>query len=177
MTGRKRCALLATAAALLLVFAPMALAKPDWVTVKYTGCKIVTTKNTKVTDGNHRRLVLYFDVINNSKSGEIITAVYDRKISYKGVFTINQMEWGTIYGPVETQGWKPVSWNISYSGRFTNPEKGEWYPGQVYKYDITIPLSTLIKPYGDWKKTNEAVMRSFSFKPTWSFDFSVQSHK
>lgn len=175
MRIRKRVMLLA--AVLALVFASAAWAKPEWISVKYTGCKIVTAKNTKVTDGNHRKLVLYFDVINNSKSGEIITAVYDRKISYKGPFTINQMEWGTIHGPVGTQGWKPVTWNISYSGHFTNPEKGEWYPGQVYKYDITIPLNKLIKPYGDWKKTNEAVMKSFSFKPTWSFDFSVRSHR
>lgn len=177
MTIRKRLLLLTATAVLLLLSASAALARPDWVTVKYTGCKVITTKNTKVTDGNHRRLVLYFDVINNSKSGDIITAIYDRKISYKGSFVINQMEWGTIYGPVETQGWKSAAWNISYSNHFTNPEKGEWYPGQVYKYDITVPLNKLIKPKDNWQKTNEAVIKGFSFNPTWSFDFSVRSHK
>lgn len=164
----------------LLLFASAALAKPDWVTVKYTGCKLVTVKNTKVTDANHRKLVLYFDVINNSKNGDIITAIYDRTIKYKGVFTITQMEWGTVYlgGVVESKGWKPASWNISYSGKFSNPEKGEWYPGQVYKYDISVPLNKLIKPKENWKTTNEASSRGFNFKPEQLyFDFGVRSHK
>ncbi|WP_367337250.1 hypothetical protein [Aminivibrio sp.] len=84
MRGKNRFGLLTGIAVLmLLAFASAALAKPDWVTVKYTGCKLSTRKNTKVTDGNHRTLVLYFDIINNSKNGDIITAIYDRKIATK----------------------------------------------------------------------------------------------
>ena len=162
----------------LLVFASAALAKPDWVTVKYTGCRLVAVKNTKVTDSNHRKLVLYFDVINNSKEGDIITAIYNRDISYTGVFTIHKMKWGTIYGVVESQGWKPESWNVSYAGKFSKPEKGEWYPGQVYKYDISVPLNDLIKPKDNWKMINEGASKGFSFKAEkLFFDFGVQSHK
>lgn len=163
----------------LLLFSSAALAKPDWVSIKYTGCRLLTVKNTEVTDGNHRKLVLYFDVINNSKDGDIITAIYDRKISYSGVFTIHKMEWGLVQnGGIESQGWKPASWNVSYSGKFSNPEKGEWYPGQVYKYDISVTLNKLIKPRGNWKKTNEGAARGFNFKPEkLSFDFGVRSHK
>ena len=89
------------------------------------------------------------------------------------------MEWGTIYGAIQSQGWKPATWNVSHSGTYSNPIKGEWYPGQVYKYDITVSLNKLIKPFGgNWKKTNEAASRGFSFKPnTLSFDFGVRSHK
>ena len=181
MRGKNRFGLLAGMAVLLvLVFASAALAKPDWVTVRYTGCKLSTEKNTKVTDGNHRKLVLYFDVINNSKSGDIITAIYDRKIGYKGVFTIHKMEQGLVQnGVIQSQGWRPATWNVSYSGTYTKPIKGEWYPGQVYKYDISVSLNKLIKPFGgNWKKTNEAASRGFSFKPnTLSFDFGVRSHK
>jgi hypothetical protein len=181
MRGKNRFGLLAGLAVLLLLaFASAALAKPGWVSVKYTGCKLLTGKNTKVTDGNHRKLVLYFDVINNSKSGDIITAIYDRKISYKGVFTIHKMEQGLVQnGVIQSQGWRPATWNVSYSGKYTNPIKGEWYPGQVYKYDVSVPLNKLIKPFGgNWKKTNEAASRGFNFKPEkLSFDFEVRSHK
>jgi len=181
MRGKNRFGLLTGIAVLmLLAFASAALAKPDWVTVRYTGCKLSTEKNTKVTDGNHRKLVLYFDVINNSKSGDIITAIYDRKIGYKGVFTIHKMEQGLVQnGVIQSQGWRPATWNVSYSGTYTKPIKGEWYPGQVYKYDISVSLNKLIKPFGgNWKKTNEAASRGFNFKPnTLSFDFGVRSHK
>ncbi len=180
MRGKNRLVLLAGITVLfLLVFASAALAKPDWVSVKYTGCRLVAVKDTKVTDSNHRKLVLYFDVINNSKEGDIITAIYNRDISYTGAFTIPKMKWGTIrYSGVESEGWESASWNVHSSGKFSNPEKGEWYPGQVYKYYFSVFLNTLIKPKDNWKKTNEAVTRGFQFKlEKYFFDFGVQSHK
>ena len=61
---------------LLLAFSSAALAKPDWVTVKYTGTQLRKQKNTKVGDGNHLLLVHKFDIINNSKNGDIITAIF-----------------------------------------------------------------------------------------------------
>ncbi|MDR1483013.1 MAG: hypothetical protein LBI74_10335 [Synergistaceae bacterium] len=52
-------------------------------------------------------------------------------------------------------------------------------PGQVYKYEHSVPLGSLIKPYnGSWKQTNEATQRGFGFKfNNWSLDSQVQSHK
>ncbi len=96
------------------------------------------------------------------------------------MITIHKMEQGLVQnGVIQSQGWRPATWNVSYSGTYTNPIKGEWYPGQVYKYDISVSLNKLIKPFGgNWKKTNEAASRGFNFKPnTLSFDFGVRSHK
>ncbi len=166
---------------LLLAFASAALAKPDWVTVKYTGTQLRKQKNTKVGDGNHLLLVHKFDIINNSKNGDIITAIFDRKIRWNGVFTIVQMTSTTQYffdGKNSTT-WKPAHWNVKFGMTGTNPYKGEWYPGQVYKYEHTIPLNKLIKPYdGSWKTTNEAAFKKFNFKfDKWSLDFQVRSHR
>ncbi|MDR1510196.1 MAG: hypothetical protein LBS53_11215, partial [Synergistaceae bacterium] len=171
-------------AALLTAFvfasARVSEAKPDWVAVKYTGAYLQTQKGKKEDDKNYRRLVMKFDIINNSKNGDVITAIYDRNINWSGVFTINQMEWGKVYagGVVEMDGWKSASWNVAYKMKGTEPYKGEWYPGQVYKYEHSVPLGALIKPYGgSWKKTNEATKRGFNFKFTkWSLDFQVKSH-
>ncbi len=170
MREKKRFALFTGIAALLLLaFASAALAKPDWVTVKHTGTQLRKQKNTTVGDGNHLRLVLKFDIINNSKNGDIITVIFDRKISWNGVFTIPDYP-GTMESP---------SWKVKFSMTGTNPYKGEWYPGQVYKYEHTIPLSKLFKPYnGNWRKTNESAFKKFRFKfDKWSLDFQVRSHK
>ena len=173
-------------AVLLAIFATLfladeAAAKPNWVTVKYTGASILTTKNTKIGDANHYRLKLKFDVVNNSKNGDIITAVFDRQISYNGTFIITKME--PDYDKPEVYGsgypWKSARWKVKYGPKkFTNPDKGEWYPGQIYKYEIAVDLKSLIKPKGNWKTTNEALKRGFNFKPDgWNFDFQVQSHR
>jgi hypothetical protein len=169
-------------AVMAVAFADTAMAKPDWVTVKYTGVSLRKQEKTKPGDGNHLRLVLKFDIVNNSKKGDVMTAIYDRKISWNGAFTINKMEIGkTNQGP--SSSWKdpdkPASWNVKYSMTGTEPYKGEWYPGQVYKYEHSVPLNKLIKPYdGNWQRTNEAAFKDFSFKfEKWSFDFQVQSHK
>jgi hypothetical protein len=166
-------------AACLLSLAGEAAAKPDWVTVKYTGASLQTQKGKNNDDKNYRRLVMKFDIINNSKNGDVITAIYDRNISWSGVFTINQMERKVTNATWPNEGWVPASWNVKYSMKGTDPYKGEWFPGQVYKYEHSVPLGTLIKPYdGSWKMTNEATKRGFNFKFTnWSLDFQVQSHK
>ena len=161
---------------LLLAFSSAALAKPDWVTVKYTGTQLRKQKNTKIGDGNHLLLVHKFDIINNSKNGDIITAIYDRKIRWNGVFTILEIKSPPNHYPAT---WQSPSWNVKYSMTGTNPFKGEWYPGQVYKYEHSVPLKKLIKPYdGNWKKTNEAAVKKFRFKfDKCSLDFQVRSHK
>ena len=93
MRGKNRFGLLTGIAVLmLLAFASAALAKPDWVSIKYTGCRLLTVKNTEVTDGNHRKLVLYFDVINNSKEGDIITAIRDHHRKPIDFFSIKLKE-------------------------------------------------------------------------------------
>jgi hypothetical protein len=163
-------------------FAGEAMAKPDWVTVKYTGAALQTQKGKKDDDKNYRRLVLKFDIINNSKNGDVITAIYDRNINWSGVFTVNQMYRKEEYVGMTSQTqmvWKSASWNVAYKMKGTEPYKGEWYPGQVYQYEHSVPLGTLIKPYdGSWKKTNEATKRGFGFKfNKWSLDFQVASHK
>ena len=168
-------------AVFLTAFAHVSEAKPGWVTVKYMGASLRTQEGKKDDDKNYRRLVLKFDIINNSKNGDVITAIYDRNINWSGVFTIKQMESNTEYffdGNNSTT-WKPASWNVAYKMKGTEPYKGEWYPGQVYKYEHTVPLGALIKPYdGSWKKTNEATKRGFNFKfNKWSLDFQVASHK
>ena len=106
---------------LLLAFSSAALAKPDWVTVKHTGTQLRKQKNTTVGDGNHLLLVHKFNIINNSKNGDIITVIFDRKISWNGVFTIPDYP-GTMESP---------SWKVNFSMTGTKPYKGEWYPGQV----------------------------------------------
>lgn len=167
---------------LAAAFADEAAAKPNWVTVKYTGTVLRKAKNTKAGDGNHLQLVHKFDIVNNSKNGDVMTAIYDRKISWNGVFTITKMEIGkTHQGP--SSSWKdpdkPASWNVKFSMTGTDPYKGEWYPGQVYKYEHSVPLNKLVKPYdGSWQRTNEAALKGFNFKfEKWSFDFQIQSHK
>ena len=169
-------------AVFVATFAVEALAanKPNWVTVKYTGAFMRTTKNTKNTDGNHRSLVLKFDIINNSKDGRIMTAIYDRTISWNGVLTINGLVPEAMDLSLHPKyRYKPASWNVKFSMNGTNPYKGEWYPGQVYKYEHIIPLKSLIKPYnGDWVKTNEQSKEKPGFKlDKWSLDFQVSSKK
>jgi ABC-type transport system substrate-binding protein len=69
--------------------------------------------------------------------------------------------------------------NLKYSLTGTAPYKGEWYPGQVYKYEHSVPLYKLIKPLDNWKKTNEGWKNkktSFGLAK-YSLDFDVQSHK
>jgi len=170
MRGKNRFGLLTGIAVLmLLAFASAALAKPGWVTVKYTGTQLRKQKNTTTGDGNHLLLVHKFDIINNSKNGDILTAIYDRKIRWNGVFTIPDIP-GTTESP---------TWNVKFSMSGSNPYKGEWYPGQVYKYEHHVPLNKLFKPYGgSWKKTNEAAFKKFRFKfDKWSLDFQVRSHR
>jgi hypothetical protein len=165
----------------LFSLAGEAAAKPDWVTVKYTGASLQTQKGKNIDDKNYRRLVMKFDIINNSKNGDVITAIYDRNINWSGVFTINQMESSTEYffDGNDSTTWKPASWNVQYKMKGADPYKGEWYPGQIYKYEHSVSLGALIKPYnGSWKQTNEATKRGFGFKfNNWSLDFQVQSHK
>ena len=162
-------------AALLLVFAGEAAAKPDWVTVKYTGTSLRRQQNRQDTSGNHLLLVHKFDIINSSKNGDILTAIYDRKISWSGKFTILDID---MVDDEEESG-DPVTWNVRFSFNGTNPIRGEWYPGQVYKYEQTTPLSRLIRPYEeDWKLTNRAAFKNFNFKfEKLSFDFQVTSHR
>jgi hypothetical protein len=164
---------------LAAAFADEAAAKPNWVTVKYTGTVLRKAKNTKAGDGNHLQLVHKFDIVNNSKNGDVMTAIYDRKISWNGVFTITEMEWKQTPATWPNEGWVPASWNVKFSMTGTNPYKGEWYPGQVYKYEHSVPLNKLIKPYdGSWQKTNGAALKKFGFKfGKWNLDFQVQSHK
>ena len=168
-------------AVFVATFAVEALAanKPNWVTVRYTGAFMRTNKNTENTDGNHRSLVLKFDIINNSKDGRIMTAIYDRTISWNGVLTIHDLkreEAGTPMNPSYYRS--PMSWNVKHSMKGANPFKGEWYPGQVYKYELVIPLNSLIKPYENWQTTNEQSKKKFGFKlDKWSLDFQVSSKK
>jgi hypothetical protein len=150
------------------VFAGEAMAKPNWVTVKYTGAALRTNKDKKIDDKNYRSLVLKFDIINNSKSGDIMTSIYDRNINWKGVFSIPDI--GFYHNS--------PSWNVGYTMKGANPIKGEWYPGQVYKYEHSVPLGLLIKASDGWKLTNEGSLKGFKFKlGEWSLDFQVQSHK
>jgi hypothetical protein len=168
-------------AVLISAFVGEATAKPGWVTVKYTGTALRKQKNTKESDGNHLRLIHKFDIINNSKNGDVMTAIYDRTMSWNGVFTIKEMESSTEYffdGNNSTT-WKPANWDVKFNMTGTEPYKGEWYPGQVYKYEHSVPLNKLIKPYdGSWQKTNERAFKKYGFKfGQWSLDFQVQSHK
>jgi hypothetical protein len=43
---------------------PTAMAKSDWVTVKYTEASLQIQKGEKAESKNHRRLVFKFDIIN-----------------------------------------------------------------------------------------------------------------
>jgi hypothetical protein len=163
----------------VFAFADEALAKPDWVTVKYTGVSLRTQKGKKDDDKNYQRLVLKFDIINNSKNGDILTAIYDRNINWSGTFTLPKMSWEVSNATWPNEGWIPASWNVAFKMKGADPYKGEWFPGQVYKYEHSVSLGSLIKSYdGSWKKTNEAAKRGFNFKfDKWSLDFQVQSHK
>jgi hypothetical protein len=164
-------------AAALFIFAGEAAAKPDWVTVKYTGTALRRQQNSRDTSGNYLLLVHKFDIINSSKNGDILTAIYDRKISWAGKFTITDIDMDD--DEEEDDSADPVTWNVKFSINGTNPIKGEWYPGQVYKYEQTTPLSRLIRPYeDDWKLTNRAAFKNFNFKfEKLSFDFQVASHR
>lgn len=148
---------------------------PDWVTVKYTGASLKTQKNTKATDGNHRSLVLKYDIINNSKRGDIITAIYNRKLRWNGTFTVPSL------------GGKN-QWSVKGGGTGTKPVKGEWYPGQVYKYQLVVPLNKILDPtykqgmsatqWYDWGTFNNAIKKGSKFKMAqWDLDFQVSSRK
>ena len=165
-------------AVLLAIFAAMAFAdeaaaKPAWVTVEYKGYVMRTQKGKKVDDKDYYRLVLKFDIINNNKNGEIITAIFDRNMKWSGVFTINKMtqDW--------SGAWQPVDAYLNYIMSASEVAKGEWYPGQVYKDDYELVLHQVIKPYnGSWQETNEAIARGVSFKlKEWNFDLQVKSKK
>jgi hypothetical protein len=169
---------------LIFVFmtAGEAWAKPNWVGVKFTGWSVRVQKGQKITSGNYLHLVLKFDIKNNSKSGDIITAIYNRKISWKGNATIPALVYRqrSGYSVEESTTIENVSLkNLHYSMTGAKPYKGEWYPGQVYKYEHTIPLSKIIKPVGSWKNTNTGWRKKgakFAMKE-YSLDFQVRTKK
>jgi hypothetical protein len=171
-------------AAFLTAFAHISEAKPNWVTVKYTGASLRKNKKEGINSSNKNYLILAvkFDIINDSKNGDIITAIYDRNLNWNGVFTVTEMYRKEEHIGMSSQTqmvWKPASWNVKSSFKGTEPYKGEWFPGQVYKYEHTVFLGSLIKPYnGDWKATNEQAFKKFGFKlEKFSLDFQVASHK
>ncbi|MDR1580177.1 MAG: hypothetical protein LBS35_07450 [Synergistaceae bacterium] len=152
-----------------LSFADEAAAKPNWVTVKYTGSALRKNKDRKLEDGNYYSLVLKFDIINNSNSGEILTAIYNRKISWNGVFTIPDV--GSRH--------EQLRHDVKYSMNGKEPYKGEWYPQEVYKYEHSVPLNRIItQPYYGWEVYNKGLKEGYKFKlDKWSLDFQVRSKK
>ena len=125
----KTCSFLAAsllAVCFLLVPAAEAKKYPDWISVRYVGYTVQVQKGTTENDSGHLRLVLHFDITNNNKNGRIMTAIFDRSITWNG--EIKQ-------GP-----------NISKVGfvfRGTSPYKGEWYPGQSYRYKHEVNIRQL----------------------------------
>ena len=97
---------------------------------------------------------------------------------FRDIKCASENDLGDGHGDEEEDG-DPVTWNVRFSINGTNPIRGEWYPGQVYKYEQTTPLSRLIRPYEeDWKLTNRAAFKNFNFKfEKLSFDFQVASHR
>jgi hypothetical protein len=182
LTDRKFSWLVLVLVILVLLSAEDLLAKPNWVGVKYTGWSVQVQKGHKITDGNYLRLVLKFDIINKSKNGDIITSIYNRKIKWTGNSTIPILVYRqrSGYSVEESMVIEDIKFpNLHYSMEGNSPYKGEWYPGQVYKYVHSIPLSKLIKPAGNWKNTNEGWKRKkskFALK-SYTLDFQVQSHK
>lgn len=165
----------------VFVIAEAVSAKPGWVSVKYTGYELKTTKGTKISDKNHLRLVLKFEIKNNNKEGRIMTAYFDKNIIWDGVFTSTQWARDTSKPEVWGRGypWKAANWNLKRNSKFSKPTKGEWYPGEVEKYNITYSLDELINPgKTSWKSFNEAIRRGQKFKMNhWNFDFQVSSKK
>jgi hypothetical protein len=163
MKGKVKFAVAAVLMAVFVAaFAAEALAYPSWITVKYTGSTLRYVKNKKVSDGNYLCLVHKFDIINNSKKGDILTAIYNRNISWNGELNLTK-----LYAD---------PFKVKYAMKGTSPYKGEWYPGQTYKYEHSVPLNSLIKPIRDWKFTNEAAAKGCNFKMgRWKLDFQVAS--
>lgn len=153
-------------------FVGEAQAKPSWVSVKYKTAKLIVQKGKKDTDKNYLRLELTFGITNNSKSGDIITAIYDKKIGWSGVLI------------AADYGGKP-GFSIGYKGDFPTPNKGEWYPGQTYDYKTSVPLGLIISDntvkesrLGHWHAFNKSLLRKFGFKMNKFFlDFQVRSKK
>ena len=183
MKGKVKFALAAFLIALLTVIVVVgeAPAKPGWVSVKYTGYELKTTKGTKISDKNHLRLVLKFDIKNNNKEGRIITAYFDKNIVWDGVFSATQWARDTSKPEVWGRGypWKLANWNLKKNSKFSKPSKGVWYPGEVEKYTIWYSLDELINPgKTSWKVFNEAIKRGHKFKMNnWNFDFQVSSKR
>ena len=150
-------------------------ARPGWVSVKYKSAKLIIQKGKKSTDKNYLRLELTFGITNNSKSGDIMTAIYNKKVSWSGRL-VDVYDMGTEYP-------------VGYSGNFPNPNKGEWYPGQTYDYKTSVPLGLVIKESaisktrgswnrGSWKNLNEALVKKWAFKMSKFFlDFQVRSKR
>jgi hypothetical protein len=157
-------------------------ANPDWVEVKYTGWTVRTVKGKGATTGGHLRLVLKFNITNRSKKGDIITAIYDRKITWNGTASVPTLVYRSRsgYSPEESMIIEAIKYNnLKYSGSFSEPIKGEWYPGQTYKYELSVNMNKLIKPTESWKATNDGWKRDnskFAMKK-YSFNFQVRSHR
>ena len=173
----KTCSFLAASLmAVCFLFVPVAEAKkyPDWVSVKYTGYSVRTQKGTNIKDPNHLIIALHFDITNNNKNGRVMTAIFDRDISWRGEIR---------------SGIMPMPIQASFRIKGTNPYKGEWYPGQTYKYTTSVGFSglsligndgtSLRLSSGQWEYMNRGFVANngsarFALK-SFSLDFQVSS--
>jgi hypothetical protein len=152
------------------------LKRPDWVGVKYTGYELRRNSKIKdIKDPHYWFLVLKFDIINNSKDGRIMTAIFDRTLSWNGV--LSDLDNWNLYNGMPR-------YNLKRFIEGTKPYKGEWYPGQTYKYNDVATLGNLIGrlDYNRWEAFNQRLGKGYGkghdFKlDKYSIDFQVSSKK
>jgi hypothetical protein len=178
MNEKTKCMLtMGLLAVFMVMFAGEASAKPDWTSVKYTKWYVKKNPNKTIDDKDYLEVIMWFDISNNSKDGHIITAIFDKSISYDILVKVY----------VNFNGWNTYDFTRKNSFKISTPQKVELYPGQSTPFSVSISAENLVLNrhfFGfSWKMFNQGLLGMNSNTApklqinSWDIDFQVSSKK